>query len=246
MSVHTTEVDLRDRALLTGGSARLSGTLARPGGGGPWPGVVVIHEALGADDVMRRHTERMAEAGYLTLMPDLFSDGGVRSCLVTTFRDLLRGKGKAFADIEAARRELVADPDCTGQVGVIGFCLGGAFALVVAGTGRYDVSSANYGRPAADLDALLQDSCPLVASYGGRDLAMRGVADQLEKVLTRHGIDHDVKEYPNAGHCFLNDAENAPVWSRPITRIANIGPHPASAQDAWQRIETFFARHLHG
>lgn len=53
-----------------------------------------------------------------------------------------------------------------------------------------------------------------------------------------------MKEYPGAGHSFLNDAENAPRLLRPLTRISGIGPEPESAADAWRRIEGFFAEHL--
>ena len=239
-----TTLDLRERSLLAGGSTDLTGYLVEPTTPGPWPGVVVIHEALGADEVMERHAERMAEAGYLTLMPDLFSDGGLRRCLVSTMRSIVSGRGKAFGDIEAARRELVDNPNCTGKVGLIGFCMGGAFALLTASNGKYDAVSTNYGRPPRRLDTLLEGSCPVVGSYGAKDFSMRGAAKELEEALTLHDVPHDVKEYPDAGHCFLNDSENAPTWSLPITRIANVRPHPESAVDAWERIDSFFHEHL--
>src|SRR5947209_1898560 len=125
-------VDLSAR---TSASRRLTGYLARPGGTGPWPGVVVIHEVFGADEVMRRQTRRLARAGYLALLPDLFTEGGARRCLVATIRAALSGHGRAYADIEAARTFLADRNDCTGAVGIIGFCLGGTFALTTAGRG---------------------------------------------------------------------------------------------------------------
>src|SRR4051812_13085538 len=100
-----------------GGSHSLKAYVARPEGAGPWPGVVAIHEAFGLDDVIRRQCDRLAAAGYLTIGPDLFSDGGVRRCLVTTLRAMASGKGKAYADIEAARRTMLDDADCTGKIG---------------------------------------------------------------------------------------------------------------------------------
>ncbi|WP_371660890.1 dienelactone hydrolase family protein [Streptomyces sp. NBC_00280] len=239
-----TPVDLTELSTSLGGSRRLRGHLARPEGTGPWPGVVVVHEALGVDDVMLRQTERLAQAGYLALMPDLFADGGVRRCLVPTMRAATSGRGRAWADLEAARQTLAERPDCTGRVGVIGFCMGGSFALVAAGRGAFDAASVNYGLLPKDAERALVESCPVVASYGGRDRMLKGAAARLESVLKVAGVPHDVKEYPAAGHSFLNDAENAPRQLRPLTRIAGIGPEPESAADAWRRIEEFFAEHL--
>ncbi|ANS70769.1 putative hydrolase [Streptomyces lincolnensis] len=239
-----TSVDLTELSTSLGGSRRLSGHLARPEGVGPWPGVIVVHEALGVDDVMLRQTERLAKAGYLTWMPDLFADGGIRRCLVPTMRAATSGRGRACADLEAARRTLADHPDCTGRVGIIGFCMGGSFALVAAGRGTFDAASVNYGLLPKNAESDLAESCPVVASYGGRDRMVKGTAAQLEATLMRNGVPHDVKEYPAAGHSFLNDAENAPRWLRPLTRISGIGPEPESAADAWRRIEAFFAQHL--
>ncbi|MGP4020666.1 dienelactone hydrolase family protein [Saccharopolyspora sp. 5N708] len=239
-----TSIDLTERSTALGGSRKLTGHLAKPTTEGPWPGVVVIHEAFGVDDVALRQTERLAEAGYLALLPNLYTDGGARRCLVPTMRAALSGRGKSYADIEAARTTLVEHADCTGKVGLIGFCMGGAFALVTAGRGMFDAASANYGQLPKDIDHALADACPVVGSYGGRDRPLKGAAAKLDAALERAGIPHDVKEYPEAGHSFLNDAENGPAILRPLLRIAGIGPHPESAADAWQRIESFFDEHL--
>jgi carboxymethylenebutenolidase len=61
-----------------------------------------------------------------------------------------------------------------------------------------------------------------------------------------HGIDHDVREYPDAGHAFLNDSESGPRPLRPVLRAAGMGPEPASAADAWGRIDAFLDAHLRG
>lgn len=56
---------------------------------------------------------------------------------------------------------------------------------------------------------------------------------------------HDIKEYPEAGHSFLNDADSGPAALRFLTsRIMGAGPNPDAAADAWARIEAFFAEHL--
>jgi carboxymethylenebutenolidase len=228
-----------------GGSARLRGYLARPTGPGPWPGVVVVQELLGLTDEIRGHADRMAATGYLALAPDLYTDGGALRCLVATFRTLNAGHGTAIADIAAARRHLLDEPDCTGRVGIIGFCMGGGFALLMAGEEHeFHASAVNYGQLPRHPEQALRGACPIVASYGGRDLSLRGAADRLERVLTELGVEHDVQEYPRAGHSFLNEKYFGPAVLHPAQRISGLGPSPGAAADAWRRIDAFFARHL--
>jgi carboxymethylenebutenolidase len=86
----------------------------------------------------------------------------------------------------------------------------------------------------------------MVASYGAKDKALGPKVPALEAALERLDIPHDVKLYPTAGHSFLNDAQNAPLFFRPLTKIMGAGPEPVAAADAWQRIEAFFATHLGG
>ena len=235
---------LSDLELSTGGTPGLRAVLGTPAGRGPWPGVVVVHEAFGVDEVMRRQVARMASAGYLTLMPDLFTQGGARRCLVPTMRAVVAGHGRSYDDIEAARAHLASLPGCTGRIGVLGFCMGGGFALVTASRG-FDASSANYARLPPDAEAALAGACPIVASYGGDDPALRGVSTELDAVLTRLGVDHDVREYPGAGHGFLNDAVPGPRVLQPLLRrVLRMRPDPDAAADAWARIEAFFAEHL--
>lgn len=221
--------------------------LARPlTGEGPWPGLVLVHEAFGLDAVMRRAADRAASLGFLVLAPDLLARGRRITCLARTFATLRRGSGQAFDDIEHARQTLLDDPDCTGRVGVIGFCLGGSFALVLAGRPGWEAAAVNYGDLPSD-PASLAEACPVVASYGGRDLYLRGAAGRLEAELSRRGVPHDVREYPDAGHSFLNDADDVPWFAVPPARLVlRAGPEPASAEDAWRRIGDFLTEHLAG
>lgn len=202
----------------------------------------MIHEAFGLDDVMQRQAKRLAAAGFLTLAVDLYSAGGAKRCLVPTMTSMLRGQGRAFVDIEVARNWLMESSDCTGKIGVIGFCMGGGFAMVSAGD--FDAASVNYGQLPRKLDVAVANSCPVVGSFGRRDPSLRGAALKLETALTKAGVANDIKEYPTAGHAFLNDAEAGPKVLRPLERILGVGPDPVAAEDAWKRIDSFFGRHL--
>jgi len=239
-----TDLDLTGLASAHHGSQPLHGYLATPIVDGPWPGVVMIHEIFGLDDVMRRHADRLAGLGYLTLAVDLYSAGGTARCLVSTMRAMLKGQGRAFADISAAREHLAESPDCTGKIGAIGFCIGGGFALLTANNG-FDAAAVNYGQLPRHLDEKVVGACPIIGNYGGRDPSLRGAAHRLDAALDNAGVIHDVKEYPAASHAFLNDAEAGPRVLRPLLRVAGIGPEPDSAKDAWNRIERFFAAFLH-
>jgi carboxymethylenebutenolidase len=238
-----TDIDLSHLAAARDGSQPLRGYLASPPGIGPWPAVVMIHEIFGLDEVMRGHADRLAGLGYLTLAVDLFSAGSTARCLVATMTAMMRGRGRAFADISAAHNYLAGSPECTGKIGVIGFCIGGGFALLTANDG-FDAAAVNYGQLPRHLDETVADACPIVASYGGRDPSLGGAARRLDAALNKAGVTHDVKEYPAASHAFLNDAEAGPRVLRPFLRVVGIGPEPESAKDAWDRIERFFATHL--
>src|SRR5437763_16561897 len=97
--------------------------VATPAGVGPWPGVVVIHEIFGLTDDIRAQADRFAAAGYLALAPDLFAWGATARCLVATVRTMMTGRGRALADVQAARTWLAGRDDCTGRIGVIGVCM---------------------------------------------------------------------------------------------------------------------------
>jgi carboxymethylenebutenolidase len=210
------------------------------GAEGPVPGLLMIYEVFGMSDEMRRVARDLAAEGYAVLIPDLFARGRVRAlCVAATMRTMVTGSGAAMDDLEAARRWLVERPEVDGtRLGTIGFCMGGSFALLLARTGLYKVSAPFYGRPPD-----LPRSCPVVASFGGRDRAMRGAPEKLTADLEAAGVPHDVKVYPDAGHSFFTRTPG--LTGRVVRRLPiHAEYHEASAQDAHRRVVAFFEEHL--
>ena len=222
----------------------MSAYLSQPPGGGPWPGVVVIHDAAGMTRDLHSQADWLASEGLLAVAPDLFHWGGRVKCIFAAIRD----PAHPLPDLDTTRAWLAARGDYTGKTGVIGFCMGGGLALMLAADHGFSVASVNYGGLTPDSERALSRACPIVASYGARDRwpGVRNVPGILEPALTAAGIEHDIKVYAGAGHGFLNDhdPDDLSRLDKVIAKLAAAGYHEPSARDARTRIIAFFRAHL--
>jgi len=217
----------------------IDGLLSVPPGKGPWPGVVVIHDAIGYGPDMESNNDHIARAGYVTLTPNLFARGGRGRCITRVMRELLTKRGRALDDILAARDHLLGKRECTGRVGIAGFCMGGGFALVMSPQG-FGASAPFYGTPLPrHLSETLDGACPIVASFGGRDPLGFGAESKLRKTTQALNITTDIKTYPGVGHSFANK-----LPAQPLLRITGFGYNADASEDAWSRIFAFFGEHL--
>ncbi|AKF11324.1 dienelactone hydrolase family protein [Sandaracinus amylolyticus] len=207
------------------------------------PALVMVYELLGLTDEMKRVARDLASEGWIVLIPDILDRGARPLCIARALRAISKGEGQAVDDLEAARRWLAARPEVDpDRMGVIGFCLGGGFALLLAMNGKYKVAAPFYGEAPDPMPR----SCPVVASYGARDTTFARFAPKLQKNLATLGVPHDVKVYPDAGHSFFTHTPRGVLGY-----LGRIGPlhaehHEESARDARARVVAFFREHLEG
>jgi len=207
---------------------------------------VVLHDAAGMTSDLVAQTRWLADAGFLAAAPDLMKGGTIARCLRDIVRDYAAWEGATFERIEAVRRYLAEREDCTGRVGVIGFCMGGGFALALAPGHGFAAASANYGGLPTDAERFLVGACPIIGSYGRRDRSLRHAAQRLRTALEAAGVEHEVTEYPEAGHGFMNDHApgEVPFIFQLLGATVHTRYHEQSAAHARARITAFFAHHL--
>jgi carboxymethylenebutenolidase len=236
--IHTSMVDYQSDG------ASIAAFLARPSGTGPYPAILVLQEWWGLNSHIKDIARRLAREGYVTLAPDLYSRQGNKVTTDPGEAGTLMGNLKddvALKDLRAAVAYLKNQPQVKpAKFGVIGFCMGGTYALLAA-ENIPDIKASVpfygqivYDRPGGPIDQVAKLGCPLMYIYGDADgWITNDHVDQLEAALKQHGKNGQVIRYRGAPHAFFND-------TRPDSY------RPTDARDAWDRTLKFFAQHLQG
>lgn len=231
-----TNVDIRTQVIqiprAKPGDLPMESYQAFPGGEGPFPGIIIIHEIFGLNDNIRDIAGRFARQGYAALAVDLFSGVNRVTCLMQIFYGLMIRPihNTHIEDLKAAVSALQKQPEVDAErTGVVGFCMGGSYALQLASVqGDLRAASVFYGQNPRPLDVVGR-ACPIVGSYPGKDFTAKA-ARQLQEKLEEFQVPHDIKIYPGARHSFFNDQGQAYA--------------PVAAHDAWQRMLSFFQEYL--
>ena len=161
------------------GTRKLDAYLARPGGDGPFPAIVVIHEAFGLNENIKDITRRFANEGYVALGVDLFAGRNRAVCMFSFMGGMLLNSlnHRGIADLKAALTFLSEQPGVDNtRLGAIGFCMGGGFAIAWACTdNRLKAIAPFYASNPRPLQAVAR-LCPVVGSYPTGDFTTLGVA----------------------------------------------------------------------
>ena len=213
-------------------SRQLEGYLARPEGEGPFPGIVVIHEAYGLNENIKDISRRFADQGYVALAVDLFAGRNRAICMLRFMGNLLLHSlhNDTIADLKASLTFLSEQQGVDdARLGAVGYCLGGSFAIAWACTDdRLKAIAPYYAGNPRPLKAVAR-LCPVVGSYPDKDFTT-SAGQKLDVELDRYHVPHDIKIYPGAKHGFFNDT----------SKIYN----ESAAQDSWGRVLAFFEEHL--
>src|SRR5512147_382449 len=210
------------------GKGTMESFFVKPEGPGPFPGLVVIHEAFGLNDNIRGIASRFAEQGYASLAVDLFSHRNRVLCMLQAFHGMLIRPlhNPMLADLSSSIHFLQNQPGVDAErIGAVGFCMGGGYALQLAVTDKgMKAASVFYGAAPKPLEVFAQ-SCPIIGSYPEKDFSAQ-TARELDAVLEKYDIPHDIKFYENTRHSFFNQ-QRTPF-------------EVEASKDAWQRMLSFF------
>jgi len=216
------------------GDESVQGVLYAPSGNGPFPALIVIHEWWGLNDWVKEQASKLADQGYVTLAIDLY-----RGKVATTpdmAHEIMRGvpDDRAARDLHAAVEFLAAQSNVSkNKIGVIGWCMGGGYALNAAlHESTLKAAVINYGHLATDPAQLASINAAILGIFGGKD---RGIpVDDVNKfadALKKAGKKVEIKIYPDAGHAFENPNNKE-------------GYRADDAADAWKRTVAFLAAEL--
>lgn len=192
------------------GNGSIRGPLSRPANAtGKLPGVMVIHENRGLTPYIEDVARRLAVAGFMAFAPDGLTSAGGYPGDEDQARALFPkvDRAKMTEDFEAAARWLKARPDCTGKLGVIGFCFGGAMTNAMAVRLGPDMAAGvpYYGgqAPASDVPRI---KAALQLHYASLDTRVNAGWPAYEEALKANGVKYTMYMYEGANHAFHNDS----------------------------------------
>ena len=214
------------------GGGAIKGLLSRPADAkGKRPGIVVVHENRGLNPHIEDVGRRAGLAGFISLAPDALTPLGGYPGNDDDGRELQRkrDRNEMLEDFIAAFEHLKTHPECSGKVGVVGFCFGGWISNMMA-VKVPDLAAAvpfYGGQPKEDIDKI---NAPLLLHFGGLDQRVNEGWPAYEAALKEHGKEYKAYIYDNANHGFHNDT--TPRYDREAAKLA------------WERTIDFFKENL--
>jgi carboxymethylenebutenolidase len=215
----------------------VQGYLAEPANASGAPAMVVIQEWWGLNDQIRGVAERLAQAGYVALVPDLYR--GKSTVEAEEAHHLMTGLNFGDAASQDVRGAVQYLKSRSAKVGVTGFCMGGALTLLAMSmVPEADAGVVWYGCPPLEYIDATKIKAPLLGHWATQDEFFPiATVDQLEEKLRAGGVNFEFHRYL-ARHAFANEAAVGP-GRLPATQFDAVW-----AQRAWDRSFSFLGRVL--
>jgi len=233
----------------TAGGTQMNGYIARPklGDGGPYPGVLVVHEWWGNNDYSRRRAEMLAGLGYVALALDMYGEGKVADHPADAgrFAGAVRENMDAGeARFRAAMALLQRQPEVDGaRIGAIGYCFGGGVVLEMARRGLPLAGVASFHGSLGGLSPIEPGAvqAEVLVLNGAEDPLVE--ADQIaafKEAMDAAGARYTFINYPGTTHGFTNpDATaNGERFDLPLRYDPQADAH------AWEQMRRLFERVL--
>ena len=201
------------------------------------PGILVVHENRGLNPHIEDIARRFALAGYMAFAPDgLTSVGGFPGDDYKGGQMFSKIDGKKMAeDMVASALWLKARADCTGKIGVTGFCYGGSISNTLAVRLGTDLAAAApfYGGPPTAKEDIAKIKAAVLVHHGELDTRLAAGWPAYDAGLREANVTHEGYIYPGAVHGFNCDATPERY-------------NKAAADLAWQRTTDWFNKHVRG
>lgn len=214
------------------GGGDIKGLLSRPKDAqGKLGGIVVVHENRGLNPYIEDTARRAALEGFITLAPDALTPLGGYPGNDDEGRAMQRqrDRNKMLEDFISAYNYLKSHKDCSGKIGVVGFCFGGWISNMMAVKVPELAAAVPFygGQPKEDIDKI---KAPLMLQFAGLDTRVNAGWPAYEEALKDHGKEYVAYNYPNVNHGFHNTT--TPRYDK------------EAAELAWQRTIDFFKEKL--